>query len=108
MAAKTIEERIDALEEQFTQEIADLRSAVKKGDDRIERFINGEKDLGAKGILDRLMKMEELYKQYEGLGKLFEWIEKLIKWGFWASPFIGAAMVWAHHNLGSTNQLFGK
>lgn len=106
--AATLEDRVDEIEEQFNKDIAELRQMIRTGDQRIERFINGEKDLGAKGILDRMIKMEEVFRQYEGLGKIFEWIEKLIKWGFWAAPFVGAALLWAHHNLGKTNQIFNK
>jgi hypothetical protein len=105
---KSIEERLDELEEDFKEEIADIRRAIAKGDKRIETFINGEKDLGAKGVLERLIKMEDAYKQYESLVKLFEWVDKIIGWGKYILPLIGAAMAYTHYNLHSTNEIFPK
>jgi hypothetical protein len=106
-----ISKRIDELEELIEDahgEIRTLKDLISKGDQRVDRFINGEKDLGAKGMLERLIRMEEVYKQYEGLTKIFEWIEAIIKWGFRLSPFIAGAMLWAHQNLRGTDKLFGK
>jgi hypothetical protein len=97
MPTKSIEERLEELEGKFG-----------KLDNRIEVFINGEKDLGAKGALERLMKMEDAYRQYEGLIKIFEWIDKLIGWAKYIIPLIGAAMAFTHYNFHGTNEVLHK
>lgn len=93
---------------ELQEQLDDLGRRVGKAEERIERFVNGEKDLGAKGMLERLSVMEELYKQYEGLVRVFDWINIIVKWGVRLSPLIGAAMAYMHYNLGSTSGIFGK
>jgi hypothetical protein len=105
---KPIEERFDDFEERVDKEFQEIRILINNSSRRVEVFINGEKDLGAKGVLERLMKMEEAYRQFEGLEKIFEWINKIIGWGKYILPLIGAAMAYTHYNFHGTNEIFHK